>query len=301
MRKLNNIFISLLFGTIGFGCYSWVARGDAPPVKNREPSRIIATSEPERPRGLDELINSTYKLHNTIQLEGRIISNPDNREIGRGKGTMDVYASCVGIGRDESGRVYLLTADHATINSNVQVQMHAHNLVREEMRQANQNLRIVHYVGGEERDLVSLEEVASDEAKDISLLRTVEARPELRTYGRFAINPRLGETTYSVGYPHHGETSFGRQVHRGIVSGIDFDNWEEGNNRWLVTSSVLDRGASGGPTCVVRDTEVYIIGINSMAVNPEVLRQSFGITKGLFNFLANNPDTRRILRIRRTY
>ena len=267
----------LLASAVSFG-----AIGIAAPAQDKTPRATDTSSD--RPKGLDQIIDSTYKLKNVVDLHADIYPVNSTTLIGEGTGHSIHYASCFGIANTASG-TYLLTSAHVTKDGEEHVQPHPLGVAR--VRAVAQHLSIIRVRNGVETEVCTLEEIARDGDNDISLLFAKDTA--LETYGKF-IKPdqvKLGDTAYTIGFPHRDAGSFGKTLHRGIVSCIDSDlNYD----KWKFIDSTLDPGMSGGPTLVQANGRVYILGVNSIQFDINVLRNTFGAARNIIPFLLKQDN-----------
>lgn len=276
---MRTLYSTILAGALGLAAFCGISAADNPPARA------------ERPKGLDQTIDATYKLKNTIGVEMRLIVNTDDHLIATNQGQRTTYASCFGVAHTSSG-TYFLSAAHAMKDDDTEVLPHAYGFVREERRETTQRIEIVDTDATNERVLATLDEIVKDSELDICLLY---APGRFNSY-RFFVDTedvRLADRTYSVGFPHASRGSFGKSVFEGIITTIENDF---NQTRWVHTSATLNPGMSGGPTVVILDTRAYILGVNSIQYRPEDIRDTYGVARNVKLFFERNPRYQAIWR-----
>ena len=188
---MKQLYSFLVAGALGFASFCGIGLADNPaPIRS------------ERPKGLDQIIDATYKLRNTIGVQMQLISNTDDHPIATNTGQRMTYASCFGVAHTNSG-TYFLTAAHAMKEDDTELILHAYGLVREERQEVSQRIELIDSEGTQERVLGTLEQVVKDSELDISLLH---GTGQFNAY-RFFIDPanvRLADRAYGIGFPHAG-------------------------------------------------------------------------------------------------
>ncbi|MBS3148346.1 trypsin-like peptidase domain-containing protein [Candidatus Woesearchaeota archaeon] len=277
---MKQLYSFLVAGALGFASFCGIGLADNP-----------APVRAERPKGLDQVIDATYKLRNTIGVQMQLISNTDDHVIATNNGQKMNYASCFGIAHTNSG-TYFLTAAHAMKENDTELILHAYGLVREERQEVSQRIELIDSEGTQERVLGTLEQVVKDTELDISLLH---GAGQFNTY-RFFVDPadvRLADRAYGIGFPHGNRGSFGKSIFEGIITCIENDF---NQTRWVHTSATLNPGMSGGPTVVILDSRAFILGVNSIQYRPEDIRDTYGVAKNIKEFFDRNPRYRAIWR-----
>ncbi|MBS3071636.1 trypsin-like peptidase domain-containing protein [Candidatus Pacearchaeota archaeon] len=136
-----------------------------------------------------------------------------------------------------------------------------------------------------DREILSAKLIASDEKKDVALLKVSENIEALELAD--SSNLQVGKKVIAIGNPYG--LSF--TVTEGIISALDRSG-PGGNNIYIQTDVSLNPGNSGGPLI---DTEGKVIGINNFKVGGEAEGLGFALESNEIKLVINQLTNQTII------